>query len=153
MPKEIERKFVVKQSLLPELEEGFAINQGYFRSAGHEGATVRIRTVDHIESGHRVAWLTIKGKTVGMSRDEFEYTIPYQDALDLMDKFCDKTIKKVRYELEYENHTWEVDIYEGSDLITAEVELKSEAEEVLVPEWAVKEVTGYPEYYNSNMAK
>ena len=52
-------------------------------------------------------------------------------------------------------HTFEVDEFYGDNegLVVAEVELSSEDEEFVHPEWLGKEVTGDARYYNSMLMK
>ena len=79
-----------------------------------------------------------------------------QDAEEMYNLFCQHTgLAKTRHIVEYKGHIWEIDEFEGrhQGLILAEVEMKSEDEEVILPEWIEKEVTGDPRYYNSNLAK
>ncbi len=143
---EIERKFLVKrEKILPLLSHGTFFEQGYI--ATEEFTTVRIRI-----AGEK-AFLTIKGKTEGMSRAEFEYPVPLSDAQEMLNRFCCRTIKKTRYLIPHGRHTFEVDLFEGDNegLIVAEVELSSETEEVKLPEWIAEEVTHDKRYYNSEL--
>jgi len=145
---EIEHKFLIDTDKLPSLSNGYTIKQGYIQTADHTTVRVRIRNQD--------AFLTIKGKSVGASRLEFEYPIPLQDANDMMDTLCQSSvIEKTRYLIEYERHTWEVDIFEGSNkgLVVAEVELESEDESFTLPSWVTKEVTDDIRYFNSNLVE
>ena len=74
----------------------------------------------------------------------------------MFDLFClNSGIIKTRFIVEFKNHIWEIDEFEGrhKGLILAEVELKSEDENVELPEWIGEEVTGNPKYYNSNLSK
>ena len=69
MPKEIERKFLLKNdSWKSEADAGTHIMQGYLSS--HQERTVRVR-----RRGEK-AYITIKGKVENYSRPEFEYEIP-----------------------------------------------------------------------------
>ena len=143
---EIERKFLIDTDKLPPLTNSYTIKQGYIQTADHTTVRVRIRNQD--------AFLTIKGKSVGASRLEFEYPIPLQDANDILDALCQSSvIEKTRYLLEHEEHTWEVDIFEGSNkgLVVAEVELESENEAFALPSWVTEEVTDNVRYFNSNL--
>ena len=145
---EIERKFLIDIDKLPPLTNGYSIKQGYIQTADHTTVRVRIRNQD--------AFLTIKGKSVGASRLEFEYPIPLQDANDMLDALCQSSvIEKTRYLVEHEGHTWEVDIFEGSNkgLVVAEVELDSEEEVFTLPSWVTKEVTDDIRYFNSNLVE
>lgn len=148
MGKEIERKFLVRPRGWIAPGTGVAIRQGYL-SAGEDG-TVRVRI-----AGDR-AYLTIKGPTTGMSRDEYEYEIPPADAEEMLARMCRKrTIEKTRYRVPFGGHTWEVDEFSGDNrgLVVAEVELADEKEPVEIPEWIDREVTGDPRYYNANLAE
>ncbi len=143
---EIERKFLVDyEQLRPYLANGEPFKQGYFPTKNL--TTVRVRVVN--ETG----FLTIKGANKGATRSEFEYQVPFTDAVEMLDQFCTNPIVKTRYKIEYCSHIFEVDIFEGdnSGLIVAEVELDSEAENVELPHWITSEVTGDPRYYNSSL--
>ncbi len=145
---EIERKFLIDTNKLPPLTNGYTIKQGYIQTADHTTVRVRIRNQD--------AFLTIKGKSVGASRLEFEYPIPLQDANDMLNALCQSSvINKTRYLVEHEEHTWEVDVFEGSNkgLVVAEVELESEDEAFTLPSWITKDVTDDIRYFNSNLVE
>ena len=145
---EIERKFLIDTDKLPPLTNGYTIRQGYIQTADHTAVRVRIRDQE--------AFLTIKGKSVGASRLEFEYPIPLQDANDMLEALCrSAVVEKVRYLLEHEGHTWEVDVFEGSNegLVVAEVELDSEEEAFALPGWVSEEVTDDVRYFNSNLVE
>jgi adenylate cyclase len=147
MPKEIERKFLVKPRDFDATAKGVAIRQGYITSSPKRSVRVRIY-------GDK-SFVTIKGATLGSSRDEYEYEIPSQDAREILDHLCESEIDKVRYRIPFSGHTWEVDQFSGDNegLIVAEVELKSEKEAVDLPDWIDREVTGDPRYYNSNLSQ
>ncbi len=143
---EIERKFLIDTDKLPPLTNSYTIKQGYIQTVDHTTVRVRIRNQD--------AFLTIKGKSVGASRLEFEYPIPLQDANDMLEALCQSSvIEKMRYLVEHEGHTWEVDVFERSNkgLVVAEVELDSEEEAFTLPSWVSKEVTNDIRYFNSNL--
>ena len=143
---EIERKFLIDTDKLPPLPHGYTIKQGYILTADHTTVRVRIRNQD--------AFLTIKGKSTGASRLEFEYPIPLHDAHDMLEALCQSAVvEKTRYLVEHEGHTWEVDVFEGSNkgLVVAEVELDCEEETFALPSWVTKEVTDDIRYFNSNL--
>ena len=144
---EIERKFLVNIDLWNEelKPKPIQIQQSYLSS--DPNCTVRVRLKN------KKAFLTIKSKTVGISRNEFEYEIPYFDAQAMIQALATKSIIKKRYEIVHETHTWEVDVFEGklSGLIIAEIELKHENESFALPNWIEKEVSDDPQYYNSNL--
>lgn len=142
---EIERKFLVTGEGWRE-HPGVDFRQGYLS----EGVpTVRVRTM-----GDR-AVLTVKGPTQGLSRAEFEYDIPVEDALSMLGTLCGGTvIEKVRRKIEVAGRTWEVDEFGGANagLVIAEVELSAEDDDVVLPEWVGDEVSSDPRYFNSNLA-
>lgn len=149
MRKEIERKFLVTGELWRKGHMGISYRQGYLSI--DPDRTIRVRTIDN-----RKGYLAIKGKTVGTSREEFEYEIPLDDANQLLEHFCRKPlIEKRRYKILFGRKIWEVDEFAGKNqgLILAEVELKDENEEINLPEWVEEEVTGDPKYYNVNLVE
>lgn len=147
---EIERKFLVNSDQFKTL--AFAKNhiaQGYLNS--HPERTVRIRIKG--ESG----FLTIKGKgnESGVSRFEWETEIPLMEARHLI-QLCEKgVIDKIRYEVRFGNHIFEVDEFFGDNegLVIAEVELKSEDETFEKPDWLGSEVTNDERYYNAFLSQ
>lgn len=148
MAKEIERKFLVADpdAALAAAESSVHIMQGYLNPARE--ATVRVRI--HGDKG----FLTVKSPNRGAIRGEWEYEIPVDDARELMELSQTPIIDKTRYLIPYEGHIWEVDFFTlPQKLVLAEVELKSEDETVRLPQWVGEEVTGNPQYYNSNLAK
>jgi adenylate cyclase len=149
MAVEIERKFLVKNELWREhVITSTAIRQAYLSSGSN--AAVRIRIADD------KAYLTIKGATVGISRPEFEYEIPVADAEAMLDlRPGGAVIKKTRYQVQYGEHMWDLDIFHGDNngLKMAEVELGSEAEEFQIPEWVSEEVTRDKRYSNSSLVE
>jgi len=98
---------------------------------------------------------TIKGASIGLTRPEFEYEIPREDAEQLLNKFCVFELIKVRYKILFKNKIWEVDEFLGDNLglIVAEIELKHENEQFEMPDWIANEVTDDNKYYNSCLAK
>ncbi len=145
--KEIERKYLVSDTISEVVKylQSKKIRQGYI--SDNDGKTVRVRTKG--EKGY----LTIKGKTVGISRDEYEYQIPFEDANQLLANFCAKVLDKERYELIVGEKKWEIDIFHGKleGLKIAEIELESEEEEFELPGWIEKEVSSDVQYYNSKL--
>lgn len=143
MAKEIERKFIVKNNLWNG-KDGEDIVQGYLSTK--RDATVRVR----IKKGH--AYLTVKGATENITRSEFEYEIPVEDAREML-KLCEKKIEKTRYLEKAGEHTFEVDVFRGDNegLIVAEIELKSEDEDFIKPDWLGEEVSKDARYFNSNL--
>lgn len=143
---EIERKFLVNGDEWRAGVEGVRFRQGFLSTVPER--TVRVRV-----AGNR-ATLTIKGKTVGATRAEFEYGVPLADAEEMLDALCERPlIEKVRYTLVTGGHTWEVDVFEGENagLVVAEIELGAEDEAFDRPAWLGAEVTDDPRYFNSNL--
>ena len=148
MPKEIERKFLINLDQLELPSQGIEIKQGYFPMSAGVKFAVRIRIKND------AAFLTVKGENFGATRSEYEYPIPIDEAIEMLENHCQKPyIEKTRYELSNGDHIWEIDIFHGENegLLLAEIELSSEAEEFDVPGWVTDEVTDDPQYYNSNL--
>jgi adenylate cyclase len=145
---EIERKFLVRGDGWRALGQPVLLRQGYLSS--DPARTVRVR----IEGGEGT--LTIKGKSVGATRGEWEYPIPLEEAAELLDRLCQQPlIEKYRSRIAVGGHTWEVDEFLGANagLIVAEIELASERESFALPDWAGEEVTGDARYYNSSLIR
>ena len=144
---EIERKFLVNHAHWEQLEKpvGEFYRQGYLLTDPQK--TIRVRQTS--DKG----FLTIKGVSVGATRSEYEYEIPFEEAKELLDQFAVAELSKVRYKIFLGNHIWEVDVFSGKNqgLIVAEIELKSEDETFDIPDWIDREVTGEERYYNSNL--
>lgn len=147
MGQEIEHKFRVDASRWHSQGEGITIRQGYL-SADKE-RVVRIRTAGPD------AYVTIKGPG-HISRAEFEYAIPLEDATLMLDELClPGVIDKTRYKQEFGGHVWEVDVFHGENdgLVVAEIELKREGEVFERPDWVLDEVSTDPRYFNASLSK
>ena len=143
---EIERKFLLKENILPPLENGTLYVQGYLDESAERTIRVRIAGVK--------AFLTIKGKTTGYTKSEYEYEIPVSDAEELM-LLCEHApIRKTRYIIYYGSHRWDLDVFheQNEGLILAEIELESESETFDSPPWIDKEVTQDFRYYNAYLS-
>ena len=147
MAKEIERKFLVSTDNWEDnVSASHVFRQGYL--SYDSDRTVRVRATE--VNGY----LTIKGRTTGLTRDEFEYEIPLGDALALLE-LCERpAIEKKRYLVPHGVHTWEVDVFEGANagLVVAEIELQSEDEAYEKPMWLGEEVSGQQKYSNSALS-
>lgn len=145
---EIERKFLVDidkfKSAKFNISWTTSIEQGYLSK--NIDMTIRVRIEDNR------SYITIKGPTQNISREEFEYDIPLEDAESLI-KMCDKTISKKRTTIKYKGKYWEVDIFEGDNegLVVAEIELKDEDEKIDIPSWVTTEVSNDSRYYNARL--
>lgn len=145
---EIERKFLVDRAAWEKADKpaGKIFKQGYI--LGEDNRTVRIRVTDE------AAYLTLKGSLTGISRSEYEYTIPIADGEEIMRDFTISRIEKTRYFINHGGQVWEVDVFSGNNegLIIAELELNSEDEQFEKPVWALTEVTNDHRYANSQLA-
>jgi CYTH domain-containing protein len=145
---EIERKFLLKADDWRKLAQGVHYRQGYL--CNEKGKYVRVRI-----AGDK-AFITIKGASQYISRVEFEYSIPVEDADYMLQNLCEPPlIDKYRYRIPYQGFVWEVDEFFGDNegLILAEVELQSEEQEVPLPVWIGSEVTADERYYNANLIR
>ena len=144
---EIERKFLVKKNSWTGPNAATLYIQGYLSSSPE--TTVRIRIAG------KIGFITIKGKTTGFSREEFEYEIPVEDAEILLKKCKNAPIKKIRYKVLLNGTLWEIDEFleENSGLLMAEVELPDEKASFFRPDWLGKEVTEDKRYHNSHIAQ
>ncbi len=143
---EIERKFLLGGDGWRKLGEPVLLRQGYLSS--HPDRTVRVR----IEGGKGT--MTIKGRSSGATRSEWEYEIPLSDANELLDGLCEKPIiEKHRRRIAFGAHVWEVDEFLGANqgLVVAEVELAFEEQQFDKPDWIGEEVTHDRRYFNSSL--
>lgn len=145
---EIERKFLVNKNLWEKISKPSpeVYRQGYITK--ENSTVIRVRIVGEN------SFLTIKSRNKNFSRIEFEYQIPYNDAIFMLNNICFGEIIKKRYKLEYKGKIWEIDEFLGLNegLLLAEIELLSEEEVFEKPEWVDKEVTYDDRYYNSYLA-
>ena len=146
MAKEIERKYLVRNdSWKKDIVYSLYCQQGYIY---HDNGVVRVRIMN--DQG----CVAFKGINDGISRDEFEYSIPVSEAREiLVTMFDGSTIRKTRYIVEYRGFKWEVDIFGGDNegLIVAEIEIESEDIVPPIPDWVGEEVSHDSKYYNSNL--
>ncbi len=156
---EIERKFLVAgDAWRTGVREVVAMAQGYINDqasmdvdaygASAQRASVRVR----IEGDQ--ARLNIKSRELGRTRKEFEYTVPAEDARELLGLCVGGLIDKRRHLLEHRGHLWEIDEFLGDNagLIVAEIELSSSDEWFERPSWLGVEVTDSSRYYNLALA-
>lgn len=153
MPSEIERKFLVEHQDWAK-QPGVKIRQikqGYISKSKKHTVRVRLSSDDTVQE----AFLTIKGPQHGITRAEYEYAIPYQHGVELL-QMCDgNLIEKTRYTFKYKRQQrWEVDVYHGKHegLCMAEIELTSEYVPVQLPTWILAEVTHDKRYTNSHLS-
>ena len=151
---ETERKFLLasdawrREAVTPPKR----LVQGYFpRVAG--GPTVRVRI-----SGAK-GFLTVKGRPrddAPVSRSEFEYVIPAEEAESMLEEFCsDRIVKKLRYIFPADDGLrWEIDEYLelNAGLFTAEIELPGPDTPFPRPPWLGKDISGDPRYTNAALS-
>ena len=152
MAQEIERKFLVRSDAWRAAAAkagtaGVRIRQGYLSTTSTR--SVRVRTL-----GER-ATLNVKGNKVGPRASEFEYSIPFEEAIQMLGELCRRPlIRKTRYDIpEADGHIWEVDEFhaENAGLVVAEIELSHEDQTFTRPDWVGEEVTDDPRYLNTNL--
>ena len=125
MPNEIEHKYLVLKDVWKPSTSGVLYRQGYLSSTKERVVRVRI--------AGDLAYLTVKGPTTGVTRLEFEYPIPVNDAATMLEHLCERPpIEKTRYCEEFEGHRWEIDQFHGdnSGLVIAEIELANDSREI-----------------------
>jgi len=151
---EIERKFLVRSDAWREsARRATAMRQGYL-TAPDAGPAARASVRVRIE-GDR-AFLNVKGLTLSVRREEFEYEIPCADGEAMLAGLCSGGIvAKTRFEVDHAGHTWEVDVFEGDNdgLVVAEIELDDEHEAYARPDWLGLEVSDEARYYNVSLAR
>jgi adenylate cyclase len=99
--------------------------------------------------------ITLKGKTVGISRAEYEYEIPIEEGRELLELARPEVLEKRRYLVKHDGLQWEVDVFEGrhAGLVLAEVELESVDQPVDLPDWVGEEVSEDGRYFNASLAR
>ena len=148
MATEIERKFVLNNvGILSVLGNGTTISQGYMAN-GHY--LVRVR-----QFGEK-ACITLKSAVNGLTREEYEYLIPVEDALQMLSQ-CVPTeiVTKTRYVYPIGLYNLEIDVFSGllQGLVIAEIELEHESDIVHVPDWLGEDVSHETLFLNSNLAR
>ncbi|MDX0772567.1 CYTH domain-containing protein [Sinorhizobium medicae] len=147
MALEIERKFkVLDGRWRKDASVGSELRQAYIMTT--KNRTLRVRTIDA-----KRATLTAKFRKDRIRREEYEYEIPYGDAVEMF-KFALGMVEKTRYEVRYANHLWQIDVYSGANcgLVVAEVELRNCNDRPRLPEWLGPEITGSTVYSNQVLA-
>lgn len=147
MAYEIERKFLLKSDAWrADIYHTRDIKQAYFCNT--EKASMRVRISD------KAAYLSAKTMTIDIRRHEFEYQIPLHDGEFMIEYMCSgSAIIKQRHLVKVDQHTWEIDEFEGDNkgLIVAEVELKHESELFMKPAWLGQEVSRDLRFMNMSL--
>jgi adenylate cyclase len=152
---EIERKFLVRdEAWRNEVERSVRMAQGYLNDlgaveSGRQRASVRVRI-----AGPQ-AFLNLKSRELGHTRQEFDYAIPVADAEALLKLCSGGLIDKIRHYVPRDAHLWEIDEFFGDNagLMVAELELQSADEAFERPPWLGAEVTDARRYYNLALAE
>lgn len=149
---EIERKFLIDPKKLPNpLPTPKHLSQFYLSFKPQ----VRCRLISDILGNPQEAWLTVKGPG-SITRSEYEYQIPTEDASDLSLLKQGSLVTKYRYEIKVGSFLWEVDQFLDNlaGLWVAEIELL-DADEVIspTPSWLLNEISLDSRYSNTNLAK
>lgn len=144
---EIERKFLVRERPSDRPDKVHNIRQGYI--ARQAGNVVRVRQQDDRYI------LSVKCPAKGIGRYEIETPVSTAEGKTLLAACPETPIEKAREIYVIGDHVWEVDFFTGANkgLIVAEVELKSEKEKIILPDWIGPEVTGFSKFYNANLAQ
>ena len=154
MPLEIERKFLVTHdgwraathAVVP-MAQGY-INDMAAMDSGAQKASVRVRIQGD------AAYLNIKSRELGHTRQEFDYPVPVNEARELLVLCVGGLIDKRRHLVRHGGLLWEVDEFLGDNagLVVAEVELQHAGQPFDKPGWAGTEVTDQSRYYNLALA-
>jgi len=147
MALEIERRFLIKDDNWKEfINKKIYIEQGYF-SKSIDGWITRVRLIG------KNSKITLKKHIKGFTNFEFEYSIPRSDAEIIMSNLSN-TIKKDRFFLEIEKKFWIIDCFKENNypLEIAEIELSNETEDLILPSFISREITGLTHYSNFNLA-
>jgi CYTH domain-containing protein len=148
-PLEIERKFLIAGDAWRAqcTGPGRRIAQGYLCTSPEKSVRVRLSGDD--------GTLTVKGSRTGITRLEFQYSIPAAHAARLLELCELPPIDKTRHIVHHAGMKWEIDVFHGENdgLLIAEVELEREDQPLEIPGWAGAEVSDDPRYYNSSLAR
>ena len=147
MALEIERRFLIKNDYWKEfITKKIFIEQGYL-SNSLDGWIIRIRFTG---KDFKIA---LKKHIESFTNFEFEYSIPQKDGETIMSNLSN-TIKKERFFLEVEKKTWIIDCFKDNNypLEIAEIELSNEEEDLSLPSFISKEITGLTQYSNFCLA-
>ena len=148
MSLEIERRFLIKNdSWKTFITKKIFIEQGYL-SKNLDDWIIRIRFTGN---DFKIA---LKKHIKSFTNFEFEYSIPKSDGEKIMSNLTN-TIKKERFFLEVEKKSWIIDCFKENNypLEIAEIELSKEEEDLSLPSFISKEITGLPHYSNFSLAE
>ena len=147
MALEIERRFLIKNDNWKKfITEKIFIEQGYL-SQSLDNWIIRIRFTGQ---DFKIAF---KKHIKSFTNFEFEYSIPQKDGETIMSNLSN-TIKKERFFLEVEKKSWIIDCFKENNypLEIAEIELSNEEEDLSLPSFISKEITGLTDYSNLSLS-
>ena len=147
MALEIERRFLIKNDKWKKfIIKKIFIEQGYL-SKSLDDWIIRIRFTGN---DFKIA---LKKHIKGFTNFEFEYSIPRSDGETIMSNLS-STIKKERFYLEVEKKSWTIDSFKEHNypLEIAEIEISNEEEDLCLPSFISKEITGLTHYSNFSLA-
>jgi len=148
MALEIERRFLIKNDNWKEfITKKIFIEQGYL-SKSLDGWIIRIRFTG---KDFKIA---LKKHIESFTNFEFEYSIPQKDGETIMSNLSN-TIKKERFFLEVEKKSWIIDCFKENNypLEIAEIELLNEKEDLILPSFISREITGQKKYSNFSLSE
>ena len=127
-----------------------------YLAAKPDGTEVRVR--QRGQDGNFICYKTEKRRISDMTNVEIDSRINIQEYVSLLAEAdpSRRPVHKTRYCLTENNRYYEIDIYpEWKKQAILEIELRSEDEEVVLPEGirVIREVTGDRTYSNYEMAK
>jgi len=147
MALEIERRFLIKNDNWKEfINKKIYIEQGYL-SKSLDGWIIRVRLIG------KNSKIALKKHIKGFTNFEFEYSIPRSDAETIKSNLSN-TINKDRFFLEIGKKFWIIDCFKEKNypLEIAEIELSNEEEDLILPSFISKEITGLTDYSNFSLA-
>ena len=147
MPLEIERRFLIKNDNWRQfITKQILIEQGYL-SNHLDDWIIRIRfNGDNFK-------IALKKHIRSFTNFEFEYLIPNSDGAKILSNST-RTVKKERFILDIEKKTWIIDCFQAENfpLEIAEIELSHEEEELELPNFISKEITGLKNFSNFSLS-
>jgi len=147
MALEIERRFLIKNDTWKKfITKKIFIEQGYL-SKSLDDWIIRIRFTG------KDFQIALKKHIESFTNFEFEYSVPQKDGEIIMSNISN-TIKKERFFLEVEKKSWIIDCFKENNypLVIAEIELSKEEEDLNLPSFISKEITGLKQYSNFSLA-
>lgn len=164
---EIERKFLIKSLNLDHLPDDHReVDISSYYLMGFDKVE-EARIAAHEDEYGVKFWLVKKKKREGISRREIVDELTFREIVDeltfreflsLYDtKIDDEShpIHKTRFMFWEDDVLFELDVFEDTYLTLLEVELQSEDQEVVIPEWldVIREVTDEEAFYSRNIAR